>query len=318
MATLDDMWLEDELGISVPLVGAPMAGPGGGRLAHAISQAGAFGMIGVNQTRPGDWIRAEASVAGAAGTSYGVGLMAWALEAAPDQLEAVLELQPALVSVSFGAYAGPVARLRDAGIRTATQIGNLTDLDQALEAGVDLLVARGGEGGGHGRNDIATLPLLQLVLDRTDLPVLAAGGIVNHRGLAAVLAAGAVGAWVGTAFLGCVEAASTPEAKQGLFAAGQTGYGRVFDVAQQVDWPTEFGGRAVANDYFDQWAGREDSMDEAARAQHRDAVAAQQFDVAHLYAGEGVADLTRETTAADVVAEFSRALRRRTPGQPAS
>ena len=128
-------------------------------------------------------------------------------------------LRPALVSVSFGELVEPVGRLHEAGILTATQVGSLADLVAAEAAGVDVVVARGGEGGGHGRNDLATLPLLQLVLERTDRPVYAAGGILNHRGLAAVLAAGAAGAWVGTAFLGCVEAESAPAARAALFEA---------------------------------------------------------------------------------------------------
>jgi nitronate monooxygenase len=285
-----------------------MAGPGGGRLAHAVSRAGGLGMVGVNQSRDAAWIEAEARIAGADGTPYGVGLMAWAQPQAPDQLEAVLDLRPALVSVSFGAYDEPVRRLREAGITTATQVGSLADLETALDSGVDVIVVRGGEGGGHGRNAMATLPLLQMVLDRTALPVYAAGGILNHRGLAAVLAAGAAGAWVGTAFLGCVEAAGSPAAKAALFRAGETGYGRVFDVAQDVAWPPEFGGRAVANDYFDEWVGHEDALDAPARDRHRAAVAREDFSVAHLYAGEGVAALTHEVSAADVVAEFARAL----------
>ena len=70
----------------------------------------------------------------------------------------------------------------------------------ALDAGADILVAQGTEAGGHTGN-VGTLPLLQIVLDLTDKPVLAAGGIATGRGIAAVLAAGAAGAWIGTPFL---------------------------------------------------------------------------------------------------------------------
>jgi len=284
-----------------------MAGPGKGRLAHAVSEAGGFGMFGVDSVASEEWIREQAAVAGAGGTSYGVGLMGWAQAEAPWQLETVLDLKPALVSVSFGDLS-PVGRLRDAGILTATQVCALPDLDAAHEAGVDLVVVRGAEGGGHGRNAMATLPLLQMVLDRTPLPVLAAGGILNRRGLAAVLAAGAEGAWVGTAFLACVEASGSPSTKAHLLASSETGYGRVFDVAQQYAWPREYGGRAVANAFFDEWVGHEDEMDEAARARHREGMAAKDYGVAHVYAGQGVAALSQELTAAEVVAEFARAV----------
>ena len=106
-------------------------------------------------------------------------------------------------------------------------------------------MVRGAEAGGHGRNAMATLPLLQMVLDRTPLPVLAAEGILNHRGLAAVLAAGAEGAWVGTAFLTCVEASGSPSTKAHLLTSSETGFGRVFDVAQGYAWPREYGGRCL-------------------------------------------------------------------------
>ena len=301
-------WLADNLGTSVPVVLAPMAGPGEGRLAHAVSQAGGLGMFGVGSTATGDWIRAQAEVAGADGATYGIGLMAWALPGAPEQLEVVLDLRPDLVSVSFGDIADPVARLREADILTATQVGALPDLQMAEDAGVDVVVVRGSEGGGHGRNSMATLPLLQIVLEHTSLPVLAAGGILNHRGLAAVLAAGAEGAWVGTAFLGCVEANMARAARARVFAASETGYGRVFDVAQGFPWPTEFGGRAIVYGFFDEWVGREDDMDDAARRRHEVAQRAGDFDVAHLYAGQGVAALTGERSAREVVLDFARAL----------
>jgi nitronate monooxygenase len=123
--------------------------------------------------------------------------------------------------------------------------------------------------------------------------------------VAAVLAAGAAGAWVGTAFLGCREAANTPAARQQLFAASSTGYGRVFDVAQGLAWPREFGGRAVRNAFFDHWAGREDELDDEASATHAAGVLAGDWTVAHLYAGEGVAALTEERSAAEVVASLT-------------
>src|SRR4029078_9703192 len=75
----------------------------------------------------------------------------------------------------------------------------------AIDAGVDILVAQGTEGGGH-TGAVGTLPLLQIVLELTDRPVVAAAGIASGRGLAAVLAAGAVGAWAGTPFLLAEEA----------------------------------------------------------------------------------------------------------------
>ena len=141
--------------------------------------------------------------------------------------------------------------------------------------------------------------------------MLAAGGIGTARGLAAVLAAGAAGAWVGTAFLACTEAATSHGARELLLAAAETGtaYGRVFDVGQGLAWPPEYGGRSLRNAFFDRWHGREDELagDEVAAAELRTARKHDDFDVACIYAGQGVALLRAERAAADVMGEFAGA-----------
>jgi nitronate monooxygenase len=252
-------------------------------------------------------------VAAGPGAPYGIGLMAWVLERDDAQLEAVLglEARPALVSVSFGPFEGYVDRLRAAGIRVAVQAGNVAEAVRAERAGADLVVARGAEGGGHGRNEVATLPLLQAVLDRVEVPVLAAGGVGTARGLAAVLAAGAAGAWVGTALLTTREAGTSPAARQRLLAAEDTGtaYGRVFDVALRLAWPEEYGGRGLRNAYFDRWEGRLDELarDDAAAAELRAAQQAQDFDTAYVYAGQGAGLLSEERSVAEVLAGLARA-----------
>lgn len=307
-----DTWLTATLDIDVPLVQAPMARVSEGGLAAAVSAAGALGMVGVGAAASPEWIAEQARVASSAGRPYGIGLMAWAQESNPAQLDAVLDTDAALVSVSFGAFEEPVRRLKDAGRTTATQVGNLDEARRAERAGVDLVVARGAEGGGHGRNEIATLPLLQMVLDTVGVPVVAAGGIAGARGLAAVLAAGAVGAWAGTAFLTCRESAFPSAAREHLVRAGDraTAYGRVFDVAQRAGWPKEYGGRALRNAFFDEWEHREDELaaDPAAIERYAAAQKAGDFDTAVVYAGQGAALLRQETTAAEVVAGFASAV----------
>ncbi|MET9342229.1 nitronate monooxygenase [Nonomuraea sp. NPDC003804] len=304
-------WLTDRFGLSVPLVGAPMAGVGAGRLAAAISAAGALGMIGVPATASAQWIADEAAVAAESGRPYGIGLMAWTLPGNPGQIDAVLAARPALVSVSFGPYAGYVEPFRQAGITVVTQAGTTREAREAEAAGVDAVVARGGEGGGHGRNDVATLPLLQGVLDAVGIPVLAAGGIAGARGLAAVLAAGAEGAWVGTAFLACSETMVSAPALHRILAAAETDtvYGRVFDVAQRLGWPPEYGGRGLRNAFFDQWEGKEEALaaDEEAHAAVAAARAAGDYDVAVVYASEAVGLVRERRPAADVVADFATA-----------
>src|SRR4051794_37491162 len=198
-----------------------MAGVSGGRLSAAVSAAGGLGMVGIGY-EPATTLTAEAAVARAGGRQFGIGLIAWVAESRPDLVEAAIAAKPALLSLSFGAYAQHVAAARAAGIVVATQAGTVEDARRAAGAGVDVVVARGGEGGGHGRGEVATLPLLQAVLDAVDVPVVAAGGVATARGLAAVLAAGAAGALVGTAFLACPEGLNQPAARSAVLKAGET------------------------------------------------------------------------------------------------
>ena len=303
-------WLTERFGVTVPVVAAPMAGVSTGRLAAAVSAAGGLGMLGVGPTSTPDQVREQCAVAREAGP-FGVGMLAWALAQDDALVDVVAGQAPVLVSVSYGPYERWLAPLQAAGIVVATQVGTLEEAVAAEQAGVDVLVARGGEGGGHGRDDVATLPLLQEVLDAVQVPVLAAGGIGTARGLAAVVAAGSAGAWVGTAFLACTEAATSAGARERLLAAVDTGtaYGRVFDVGQRLAWPPEYGGRALRNRFFDRWHGREHELagDDLAAAELGLAREHGDFEIACLYAGQGVGLLRAERTAAEVLDELAGA-----------
>src|SRR6201999_753741 len=114
----------------------------------------------------------------------------------------------------------------------------------------------------HGEVRLATLPLLDAVLDAVSVPVLAGGGVASARSLAAVLAAGASGAWVGTRLAACPEALSGDGSRRALIAARatDTAVTRVFDVAQDRPWPAQFPSRVLANDFVARWAGREDLL----------------------------------------------------------
>ncbi|MEU4288487.1 nitronate monooxygenase [Kribbella sp. NPDC026596] len=286
-----------------------MANVSGGKLTAAISAAGGLGMLGAGSAVTADWIRTEGAVVAASGKPWGIGLMAWSVQERPEHLEAVLELKPALVSLSFGDYASYVGPLQEAGIVVATQAGTVADAREAIDAGVDAIVARGAEAGGHGRDAVATLPLLQAILDLTDLPVLAGGGISGPRGLAAVLAAGAAGGWIGTAFLTCAEALTSEPVRQRVIEADETDtvYGTVFDAASRAGWPDEFGGRALRNAYFDTWQGREEELkaDDAGHAEYVDGTRAADPARASIYAGQGVGALNGNPTAAEVLDGFA-------------
>ena len=308
--------------LTVPVVSAPMAGVADARLAVAVSRAGALGSIGVGSTRPDSWVAEQLQVAGAAGVPFGVGFMAWSLPEGAEGFELALRARPALLSIAFGDVAPWVQRARSEGISVAVQVGTCDEAVAAERAGASILVARGGEAGGHGENQVATLPLLQQVLDAVSVPVLAAGGIATARGLAAVLAAGAAGAWVGTAFAGCRESTSSPAARRAMADADAAGtvYGRSFDVAQRLAWPARFGGRALANDFTRIWSGRDAELAELAgapgdgpaepgsvTARMADARARGDVTMAPVYCGQGVGQIRVDVPAAEVVAEFARA-----------
>ncbi|MGY2064219.1 NAD(P)H-dependent flavin oxidoreductase [Blastococcus sp. SYSU DS0619] len=309
--------LTRRFGLSTPVVGAPMAGVAGGALARAVSLGGGLGMIGVGSTSSASFLAEQCAIPRADALPFGVGLMAWALSDRPDLLEATIDASPGLVSISFGDPAPWVPRLHDAGVAVAAQVNTVADVHRALAAGVDVVVAQGSEAGGH-TGHRATLPLLQEVLALTDRPVLAAGGIATGAGMAAVLAAGAAGVWIGTPLLSCPEGLNSPTARARVRAAvgEDTVLTRSFDVAQGLAWPERWPGRALANDFSRTWHGREDELarDDAARQRVVDARRTDDLEQAPVYAGESVGLVTEERSATDVVrdlgASAEQALRR--------
>lgn len=228
-------------GLRVPVVNAPMGGAAGGALAAAVSRAGGLGMIGMGSSATPEELSAELHEMADLGLPFGIGLVHWVTAAQPRLLEVALAARPHLLSVSFGDDRAWVSSAHAAGVRVATQVGTVDAALRAVDAGVDVLVARGAEGGGHGEPRMGTLPLLAEVLDRVDVPVLAAGGIASARGLAAVLAAGASGAWLGTVFSTCAEASTPPQARAALLAADgdATVVTDEFDRAHGYPWPPE-------------------------------------------------------------------------------
>lgn len=225
------------MGLTYPVVNAPMGGAAGGRLAASVSRAGGLGMIGMGSAATPQVLGRELDALGGDVGPFGIGLVHWVLGEQPDLLEVALSARPALLSVSFGDEWGWVQDAHDAGVVAATQVATVDDAVRAVESGVDVLVARGAEGGGHGKPMMGTLPLLTAVLDTVDVPVLAAGGIASPRGVAAVLAAGASGAWIGTAFAACTEALTSDDARAELLAGSQTELTSEYDIAAGYRWP---------------------------------------------------------------------------------
>jgi nitronate monooxygenase len=300
--------LTDLLGVTVPLISAPMTPQAGGRLARAVSEAGAFGMVGIEETDADEGIAEQLAIMHhGPPVPFGIGLVAWVIEQRPELLEIAIAARPNLVSISFGDPAPYVPRLHQAGILVASQVQTRHWATAALEAEVDVLVAQGTEAGGH-TGSVGTLPLLQIVLEMTDRPVVAAGGIASGRGLAAVLAAGAAGAWIGTPFLLAEEARNSLRARDRIMESDetQTLYTSVYDRLQDKSWPEEFRARALRNAFGAQWTGQETALGAGTDARdtfHR-AKAAEDYDVAHIYAGQSVGLLDSVSPAATIVASI--------------
>lgn len=302
--------LQKLLGYQQPIFNASMAGAAGGQLAAAVSSAGGVGMIGCPAEPSATWITEQVCHLSNSETPWGVGFMAWALEKDLTPLERFLEHLPSLVVLSFGDPSRPAALAHEAGVLTAMQVGNAQDLERAMQDDIDVVIARGAEGGGHGRNEVGTLPLLQLATEQRRKPVIAAGGIATARALASVLAAGAEAAWIGTRFLASEEASGHPNTKQAVMAAGldDTVYTRAFDIAQQLPWAAEFGGRALRNDFSDRWADDIPGLQAVATEQLRQelvaARGAAKVATAPVYAGEAAVFVRETESVAQIMAEL--------------
>jgi nitronate monooxygenase len=270
-----------------------MGGVAGGRLAAAVTAAGGLGMVGMGTAGSTSSLRAE--LPHVTGT-FGIGLVDWVIRKEPDLFDAAVAARPVLISVSFGTDLSWVSRVHDAGIATATQVYNSVEARRAEDAGIDLLVARGSEGGGHGEATIGTLPLLDAVLEVVSVPVLAAGGVASGRSLAAVLAAGASGAWLGTCLSASLEALTSDAGRRALVAARETDTTstRVFDIVRRLPWTERFPSRVLRNDFVARWSGHEDALadDPDAPSELAAAIAADDRRTAPVDAGQGVGMVT--------------------------
>jgi len=252
----------EQFGLRYPVISAPMANHSGGVLAGAVSAAGGLGTFGgINPGGP-DWIREQVRlVRDRTNAIFGVGFITAFLGEPSFQL--CLEERVPLLVFSFGDPSVWVKRAQAAGLRTISQVQTLEGVRQAADLRVDAIVVQGNEAGGHS-GYMMTLPLLAMAVDLAgDVPVLAAGGIGNGRALAAVLAAGAEGALLGTPFLATPECHEVPQFHKDLIVSsdGQdTLHTRVYDILAGAPWPPGIGERVRRNAFVSDWADREQEL----------------------------------------------------------
>jgi nitronate monooxygenase len=307
-------------GIDLPIVQAPVGGITTPALAAAVSEAGGLGMLSITWRDPSALRALLRDTRARTAKPFAVNLV---LEWDPaERLAIALEEGVPIVSFFWGDPAPWVDQVHAAGRLVLHTVASAEEARRVAEAGVDAIVAQGWEAGGHIWGEVSTLALVPRVVDAVaPLPVVAAGGIADGRGLAAVLALGAGAAWMGTRFLLAEEAATHPIYREAVIAADETAtaYSSLFDVG----WP-HAPLRTLRNSTWQAWqaagepppgarpgegdvvATGEDGRD-IVRYDNDAPVAGASGDIAAmcLYAGQGVGLAQRTQPAADIVREVA-------------
>ena len=288
-----------------PIALAPMGGSAGGALAAAVSNGGGLGLLGGGAGNR-DWLDRELPLV-AAGTRqpWGVGFQSWAVDVAT--VERALQFSPRAVMLSFGDPRPFTGAIREAGAVLIIQVTDLEEARQAVDLGADVIVAQGTEAGGHGaRRGRSTLPFVPVVADlAAPVPVLAAGGIADGRGVAAALALGAAGALLGTRFQATAEALVDPAITKAILEGGgeDTERSVILDIARGSPWPARYPGRTLRHPFLDEWRGREAELaaDPGARQAYQDGVARGDLPPQPVWASEAIDLISDLPSAAELV-----------------
>jgi nitronate monooxygenase len=260
------------LGIEHPILNASMAGTATGELAAAVSEAGGFGMIGGTNPGGASWLCEQIRIARSrTSRPFGVGF----ISSFPDTEElarAALNEGVAAINHSFADPAPFVEMTRAAGAKLFAQVQTLERAIRAAEAGADVIIAQGSDAGGHA-GAIGTFALLPAIVDAVaPVPVVAAGGIADGRGLAAALLLGAQGAWMGTRFVASHEWGGAAWEQDAILKAtsDDTVQTRLYDLISERPFPAENPDRMLRNAFIERWTNREPEI-----PAHREALQAE-------------------------------------------
>lgn len=236
-------------GIDCPIAQAPMGGSVTVDLIGAVCEAGGLGMQGVSWHEPAAMVAEIAAIRRRTTRPFAVNLaLQWDQHA---RLAQCIDAGAPVISLFWGDPTAYFPRLRAAKVKTIVTVGSADEAKRAADLGADAICAQGVEAGGHVWSTVGTMVLVPAVVDAVaPLPVIAAGGIADGRGLAAVLALGGAGVWVGTRFLATIEADAHDEWKRRIVAARETDtvYTELFD----LDWP-KAPHRVLRNSTYDRW-----------------------------------------------------------------
>jgi len=302
----------DLLDIEHPIALGGMGSATNPALVAAVSRAGGLGALGCHYQTP-DQIR-ERTTAIRRETNKPFGLNFLLFDVLEDSFAAALELKP---SVMQFAWARPeqdlksyVARAHRAGCKVTHMAGTVSEAIRGVEAGADVIIAQGTEGGGH-VGWMASMPLIPMIVDAVSpVPVLAAGGFADGRGLIAALALGAEGILLGTRFLATVESPLHPNFKQAIVDSDghDTQLSVIPDIAAGQVWPGAMT-RSRRNRFIERWAGREWALRQSraeAIAKLRAARESGDVDEGPLSMGQDAGLIHDIPPAADIVARIAQ------------
>ncbi|RHZ67072.1 hypothetical protein Glove_303g75 [Diversispora epigaea] len=301
------------IGIKYPIVSAPMAFVTGAELATKVTLGGGFGFIPADIKTAEELNRDLKSAINLFNSSpeilpIGVGFMNFILDKEKKKdglstLETALSHKPAAVWFSFGDFQEylPIVREMSPKTKIFSQIQTVEMAIVSAKLGVDVIVAQGNESGGHGLiNNASTLTLVPETIDALNdsgnghIPVLAAGGIMDGRGLASALMLGASGVVMGTRFAASKESLFKPQAKEMLVKSCDGGVStirtNVFDKLRQPNvWPEHFDGRALRNKTLEDNIDLDDEEKMAEKRKiYGEAMKNADYSRAVIYAGAGV------------------------------
>jgi NAD(P)H-dependent flavin oxidoreductase YrpB (nitropropane dioxygenase family) len=300
------------LGIEHPIVLGGMGTGTSPDLVAAVSAAGGLGVLGATRQNPEELARDAAAIRAATTRPFGLNLLLFMER--PGQYEAFLAARPRVISTAWAALeqdlGGYVARAHAVGALAMHMISTVAEATAAARAGVDVIVAQGTEGGGH-IGLMGTMPLVPMVVSAVaPIPVLAAGGVADGRGLAAALALGADGVLLGTRFLATDESPIAKGFKQAILDSDghDTLVTDIPDVASGNTWPGAYV-RVRRNRFIEEWMGRDNELRRRrveVSAQLREAAQAGDPDRGAVMIGQTAGLIDRVEPAAELVRRISR------------
>jgi nitronate monooxygenase/enoyl-[acyl-carrier protein] reductase II len=302
----------DLLDIEVPIIQAGMgAGFTSAELVAAVTNAGALGSLGAGNRPIDDMRRHIARIGDLTSGSYAISHMVTVLDAEAFQL--TLECRPRAITFALDDGGELIARAHDAGILVIQQVHTVAQACAAAERGADVITAQGGEAGGFG-GTVSTMTLVPQVVDAVrPVPVIAAGGISDGRGLAAALMLGAAGINIGTRFLTSVEAPIDDAWKRAILSAASEDAVRadVFNDISPMPGTPGYGTvpRALRTAFIDEWnARRDEARSQADRllGEFAAAGAAGRFHELFPFAGQTAGAIKEIRPAAQLIEEIVR------------